>query len=181
MGKSILTSVVVPTCTTGSLISIMTGILKLICVGTSRRDFHCLTEQSRGFLVSTVLNTFVLEECQRVLKPGGTLRLVLPDAELYLTAYSEIVRGGSQLALPYAEGDGVDGLYSPILSVNRIFRAHGHRMMYDFDLIEKLLERKGFVEVRREAFQTGRDPRLLVDSKLRAIESFYAEASKRSD
>jgi len=124
---------------------------------------------------------FVIRECRRVLEPGGTLRIIVPDGELYLTRYTEITRGRTDLELPYAAGDRFEEIYSPILSVNRIFRAHGHLCIYDFDLLRQLLLRNGFVDIRRETFASGRDPQLLIDSASRAVESLYAEASKPMD
>ena len=86
-----------------------------------------------------------------------------------------------ELELPYANADRFKDIYSPILSVNRIFRAHGHLCIYDFDLLRQLLHRNGFVDIRKETFASGRDPQLLIDSASRAVESLYAEASKPMD
>src|SRR4051812_26848798 len=61
----------------------------------------------------------VLKECYRMLKPGGAVRIVVPDGELYLTGYAEI-RAGGDGRLPFSEHDGYEGIYTPIMSVNRI-------------------------------------------------------------
>jgi predicted SAM-dependent methyltransferase len=119
----------------------------------------------------------VLAECCRVIKPGGSVRIVVPDGELYLTQYTDIVRGQSSHGLPYAEGERQSGVYSPIVSVNRIFRDHGHLFIYDFDMFRQLLAKAGFVDIRKETYQQGRDPQLLLDSESRAVESLYIEAS----
>lgn len=121
---------------------------------------------------------FVLRECYRVIEPGGHIRLIVPDGELYLTRYTEIIRGSRDLKLPYATDDLFGGIYSPILSVNRIFRAHGHLFIYDFDLVRQLLHRNGFVNIKKESFGSGRAPQLLVDTESRAVESLYVEASR---
>ena len=120
----------------------------------------------------------MLQECYRVLKPGGTIRIIVPDGERYLTGYSDIIRGDSNKKLPYAEVDALDGIYSPILSVNRIFRDHGHLFIYDFDLLHAMLVGSSFVDIRKEQFKSGRDPHLLIDTESRAIESLYVEATK---
>jgi predicted SAM-dependent methyltransferase len=120
----------------------------------------------------------ILRECYRVLKPGGSIRIVMPDGELYLTRYAEIIRGKLGLALPYAEGHSVEGIYSPIITVNRIFRHHGHLFIYDSDLLRQLLLKNGLVQIKKEEYRSGRDPQLLIDSEHRAIESFYMEASR---
>ena len=123
----------------------------------------------------------VLKEFARVLIPGGTLRLVLPDAELYLDIYQK--RRASEftpaagVCFPYEENDMISGVYSPIMSVNRIFRGSGHLYMYDSTLLKKLLEHVGFSDVRKESFGHGRDPRLILDTESRTGESLYIEAT----
>jgi predicted SAM-dependent methyltransferase len=117
----------------------------------------------------------VLAECHRVLRPGGTLRVVVPDGEMYLAGYAAHLAGAA-VALPFSEGDGHRGRYTPIMSVNRIFHEHGHRFIYDFETLRTLLEANGFTEIRRCAFGEGRDPKLLIDREARAPESLYVEA-----
>lgn len=121
---------------------------------------------------------FVLNEFRRVLKPGGTVRIIVPDGGLYLSRYAETVGGKPGTGIPYAEGDCREGVYSPILSVNRLFRESGHQCIYDFHLLELLLKKEGFVKIRRESFRAGRDAQLLIDSESRRAESLYVEASK---
>ncbi len=65
---------------------------------------------------------FVLRECFRILNPLGTIRIIVPDGELYLRRYVEFLGGGTE-SLPYSDGDPYEGVYSPIMSVNRIFRS----------------------------------------------------------
>lgn len=122
----------------------------------------------------------ILRECYRVLAPGGSIRIVMPDGELYLTRYTEIMRGRGDLSLPYAENHAVDGIRSPIVTVNRIFRHHGHLFIYDYDFLRQLLQQAGFTDITRATCGVGRDPQLLIDSEPRAIESLYVEASKRA-
>jgi hypothetical protein len=67
---------------------------------------------------------------------------------------------------------------TPMISINRIARSHGHLFMYDFETFKHLLEEVGFKDVKKEGFRTGRDPKLLVDSELRRDESLYVEATR---
>jgi predicted SAM-dependent methyltransferase len=119
-------------------------------------------------------NDFVnlAREFHRVLLPGGTARIIVPDGELYVRQYLE---GGP---IPYGQDDMVSGIYTPFMSVNRIFYEHGHRFIYDFETLHAILTRIGFRNVERSAFRQGRDPRLLIDAENRAIESLYVEATK---
>jgi len=120
----------------------------------------------------------VLGDFYRILKPGGNIRVVVPDGELYLTRYTDIISNRESEVLPYSSSDHYQGLYSPIMSVNRIFRAHGHLFIYDFMTFEILLKKNGFTDIKKETYSSGRDPVLLIDTKSRAIESLYVEATK---
>lgn len=133
---------------------------------------HCLEHLSFEDVYS------LLNEFYRVLKPKGTIRIIVPDGELYLERYTKIVNGNNDISLPYSKSDVYNEIYSPIMSVNRIFRSHGHEFIYDFDTFRQLLERNEFVRVEKEKYQSGRDPKLLLDTESRAVESLYVEATK---
>lgn len=120
----------------------------------------------------------ILCEFFRVLQPGGTVRIIVPDGELYLRDYVRIQDGETQLHLPYAETDLFQGTYTPIMSVNRIFRGHGHLFIFDFATFERLLTKHGFVDISKESYRSGRDEKLLIDTESRRFESLYVEASK---
>lgn len=136
---------------------------------------HCLEH----FSLPTV--RFVLQEFRRVLRPGGTLRIIVPDAQHYLDLYARRMAGEQTEDFPYEDAIREMGLSAPLLSVNRVFyvdRASpaGHRCMFDFALLSELVAKAGFGEVRREAYRTGRDAGLLIDSEHRRVESLYLEA-----
>lgn len=125
--------------------------------------------------------TGILRECRRVLAAGGILRLVVPDAELYLTIYGRQIRGDTSVPFPYQPASCAEGLDSPILHVNRVFyqdreSPQGHCAMYDFHLLERMLRDAGFAAVERRSYRAGRDPALLIDTESRACESLYVEA-----
>lgn len=124
----------------------------------------------------------ILRDCRRMLAPGGTIRIVVPDAELYLTTYQAQINGNLDQQFPYEDADAFDGIRSPLLSVNRIFYCdrdspYGHRTMYDYRLLSELLRAAGFAAMAKCAFGAGRDPKLLVDAPERKVESLYVEAS----
>lgn len=115
------------------------------------------------------------KEFYRVLHPGGVARIIVPDGELYVRRYL-----GAE-PLPYADCDtNANGIYTPFMSVNRIFYDHGHRFIYDFETLALVLRRAGFQEVDRCSFAIGREPRLLIDTPARAVESLYVEALRTS-
>jgi predicted SAM-dependent methyltransferase len=120
----------------------------------------------------------LLRECCRVLEPGGRFRIVVPDGEIYLSCYVRTLAGDLSARLPYEQFDQFRGRYTPMFSVNRIFRDHGHRFIYDFATMRLLLEEAGFVNITKQTFQQGADPMLLRDTADRQIESLYVEAAK---
>jgi predicted SAM-dependent methyltransferase len=125
----------------------------------------------------------LLREVNRVLVPGGHLRLVVPDAELYLGTYWAQLQGDPARRFPYQAEEQARGLWTPLVSVNRVFYqdrefSAGHWQMYDFGLLEALLRDCGFTRVTRCRFGVGGDPCLLIDSPGRAVESLYVEAVK---
>lgn len=120
----------------------------------------------------------VLGECHRVMRPGGTLRIVVPDGEMYLSGYTARTRGDATITLPFSDHDEYRGVYTPIMSVNRIFHEHEHRFIYDYETLRCLLEMNGFVDIERSGFRQGRDTKLLIDREERAPESLYVEATR---
>jgi predicted SAM-dependent methyltransferase len=132
---------------------------------------HCIEH------LSVEDNDALFGEFARVLAPGGTVRIIVPDGELYARRYLGLLDGASDEPLPYAEDDGVRGLYTPMMSVNRIFNSWGHRFIFDFETMKAMLERRGFENVTREQYGSGRDPVLLIDNENHVQESLYVEAS----
>jgi predicted SAM-dependent methyltransferase len=124
---------------------------------------HCLEHLEKS-LISAILREF-----RRLLEPGGTLRVVVPDAELYIDLYVT-ARNGEDVKFPYVEGKCL-----PIEPLNRIFRDHGHLYAYDFYSMQEMILSAGFSSATRVSFMQGRDSKLLVDSPERAIESLYVE------
>ena len=115
----------------------------------------------------------VMPEFFRVLEPGGVLRVVVPDAGLYLETYNA-VRQGLDASFPEI----AEPLDTPMMYVNRCFRDFGHMFAYDFDTMKLIVTRAGFKSVARRAFRVGDVPALLIDSPERAAESLYLEAIK---
>jgi predicted SAM-dependent methyltransferase len=124
-----------------------------------------------------------LAACVRVLQPGGVLRLVVPDIELYLRAYTE---GGwdrlsqiRQLDASHRE-PGIDTPYNTRLEVvNEVMRQGAeHKYGYDFETLDHGLRRAGFSQVIRQSFQRSALPELAIDRPERVSESLYVDAIK---
>lgn len=129
---------------------------------------HCLEH------VSLPVFRHVIADVYRVLRPGGCFRLIVPDAEIYLRGYIAELNGDI-VNIPYRNF--LDEK-TALMSVNRIFREHGHQYAWDFRTIEIHLAEAGFVHIRKLKYMEGRESKLLIDIESRAIESLYVEAVK---
>jgi len=107
----------------------------------------------------------LLKECYRVLKPGGVINTCVPDASIYIKAYSQPEKFDESYMT-----------YSPaVISnermdiVNYIAYMDGHhRYMFDQDNLLRVLSTAGFVDIHSRSF----DPSLDLDA--RRYESIYA-------
>lgn len=100
------------------------------CLYSSHVLEHCFWEDAKTLLV----------DAHRVLKPGGWIRLAVPDLEHALDLYRA---GRKEQALAY--------FFSP----SRAGVFDRHQYMYDFELLRGLLLAAGFGEVARRAFREG--------------------------
>lgn len=115
----------------------------------------------------------LLNECHRVLQPGGILRLSTPDAEKFLRAY---VNDDGFLEHP-SFATSID---APIDRVNEMMRECGqHLWSYDFLLLSIMLKRAEFSNITRQEFGESSHPKMrAIDYDARAHESIYVESVK---
>lgn len=106
---------------------------------------------------------FLLREAYRVLKPGGLLRICVPDLEYALSLY--------------AKGEKEKMLLNYFFVEDKGSQYARHKYMYDYAMLQAALEGVGFRDVRRCAYRTGRVPDL---DKLdnRPEETLFVEAAK---
>ena len=115
---------------------------------------------------------WILKDWSRVLEPGGVLRILVPDAELYLKTYIQI-KNGNTVTFPYH-----DSCKTPMMHVNRVFRDYDHLFAYDFETFERILKDAGFNKIQRKNHNEGLDKNLLLDSDERECESLRIECVK---
>jgi SAM-dependent methyltransferase len=119
-----------------------------------------------------------LAECRRVLKPGGILRIVVPDLRITLRDY--LAKGNADIFLDHLQLE-LDKPHGWRARLRHLLTGGGrnHRWLYDGKSIAGLIERCGFAEV--EVVEPGRtriaDPGEL-DLAERAHESAMVEASR---
>lgn len=119
-------------------------------------------------------------ECFRVLKPGGRIRVIVPDVSIFVARYQ-----ANDLAW-FREWERVTllprgrKLVTPMQAISFVTQEYGHRSAWDFASLAKVLGDTGFIEVEAAAYRHGRDPRLLrdKDADSRRLVSLYAEAVK---
>lgn len=97
----------------------------------------------------------LLKECFRILKPGGILRLLTPDAaaivrRVYLEPEERHLRWCAREL----------GATQPVEALNMHFRMNGeHRFLYDYDYLRRVLSDTGFT-ARQVAWNESQHPEL---------------------
>ena len=117
-----------------------------------------------------------LAECRRVLEPGGSMRLIVPDAGRYMTAYAV-----NDMSF-FGKLDGLGGasnLETKAAICSQMFHMWGdHLFGWDFETLERSCRKAGFTSIAPAAWNDragGYD----VDGQdwWRPHESLYAEIS----
>lgn len=94
----------------------------------------------------------MLSECLRVLKPGGTIRIVTPDMPFLIGLYQDREK---PLHKSYIDWNCdlfiKDSAPRHVVSViNNFYRDWGHLFIYDFDLMSQTFRKIGFKDVIRQ-------------------------------
>jgi SAM-dependent methyltransferase len=127
---------------------------------------HALQELPWGDLLGA------LSELRRVLKPGGVLRLCLPDLERGIDAYFENDR--DYFVVPDEDAATIGGKL-----VTQLVWYGYSRTLFTYDFIEELLQKAGFRDVVLSSFRrTESRFAEIVDLDSRERESLFVEATK---
>ncbi len=122
----------------------------------------------------------VLAECRRILKPGGRLRVIVPDLSIFAGRYVAGDGGWfGEWEKEVLEPRG-RALATPMQALSFVTQEYGHRSAWDFATMRHFLAEAGFVEIRQCGLREGGDPRLLRDrtDRDRTLVSLYVEACR---
>ena len=126
----------------------------------------------------------LFRECNRVLKPNGVFRMVVPDLEIFLRLYVDNDPAARQRLFDLYPVHIMDMLNvkTPLEMVDYVFRDHKfnrHLSAWDWETAECRLMEAGFSKVIRQTMNRSQDPRLAERDKPH-WESFslYVEAVK---
>src|SRR6516225_1358540 len=108
-------------------------------------------------------------ELKRCLRPTGTLRIIVPDAERVMRAYFEEPNWLAERRQAATAGE----------AINSYFRQrYDHHFLYDWPTMQRMLQRAGFATVVRSSYKVGQLSKgIVLDAPPYECESLYVEAS----
>ncbi len=111
----------------------------------------------------------LIDDSFRILRPGGVLRVGVPDAGAYAHSYT---RGGEGIIKRVRPGRP-----TPMMALAEIFYSHGHRWMYDGETLAYVMSAAGFTNVAERPFgESAISP--APDSASRRDETVYVEGTR---
>lgn len=133
---------------------------------------------------------FMLQECFRVLKPRGKIRIATPDLKFLIGLYDinktevqkQYISWAASLFLPNIKD--CNGTFI----INNFFQNWGHKFIYDFKTLSNSLSRAGFVKIVGSSVGNSEDDNLKnieshgkqIPDKFNKLETMVIEAEKPS-
>lgn len=118
----------------------------------------------------------LFKEVFRILQPGGSFRIVVPDVVRYLDAY---MSGDDSKWRALGVDELPDDMPTQMVMINHVFHQGGeHLFGYDFQTLSWLLSCAGFAGIQRCGFRRSSRFELCLDLPVHAPYSLYVEALK---
>jgi predicted SAM-dependent methyltransferase len=101
---------------------------------------------------------FMLQECFRVMKPGGRIRISCPDINFLIKLYQD----PNELDQAYIESNKPEWAPYPdaIFTFNNFMRDWGHKFIYDRETLSLSLNAAGFIDISQHLVLESNDPNL---------------------
>ena len=126
----------------------------------------------------------LLKECYRILKPGGIIRIIVPDVSIFIEKYclNDTDWFSQWEKHVFIESEDVTRrnrrMISKMTAVSFVTQEYGHVSCWDFETLEIFLATANFKMTEKTAFEQGSNKKLLKDNDSRASISLYVEGSK---
>lgn len=119
-----------------------------------------------------------LNECYRCMQTDATLRIIVPDLELYIKAY--LAEGWELFNQVGCGGDKPQEAFKTKMdALNHVFvQGWEHYGGYDAENLEIVLREAGFTQVKRVSWRNGDFPVECIDREQHRPYSLYFEAQK---
>jgi predicted SAM-dependent methyltransferase len=135
----------------------------------------------------------MLNECYRVMKKGGKLRLATPDFDFLIKLYNgkgktetDYVKWSTQRYVYDVRDLMKENEFHEVFVINNFFRDWGHQVIHNFATLEIVLKKAGFREVTRQKVGESSDPVLnklerhgnIIPPEFNELETIVVEAIK---
>ncbi len=114
-------------------------------------------------------NYNLLKELFRTMKPGGVIRIVVPDLDKYLE-WNDIRKTVPKM----------DRYKSLPEAICNLTQNHLHMSVWNYDLMKEVLSSVGFTDIQKTTFKKGMMEELLVDCENHEWQSLYIEGRKQN-
>ncbi len=150
-------------------------------------SFDCVFSEHMIEHINLEQGAHMLRECNRVLKPGGRIRLVTPDITLMQNLLNDPGLADHAAYIEFSRRYFTNSIvFNEVVVVNNFFRDWGHQFIYNEATLGCLLQMTGFRNIVRGQVGVSQDPvlnglenhHLEITNRFNRMESLVMEAIK---